>query len=521
MQIDNSDGGKFSKDMNPEKYPEVTNNAAWKIIIADDEPEVHTVTRLVLRDFHFNDRPLHFLSAYSGEETQRLVEEHPDTALLLLDVVMETDHAGLEVVKYIRDTLKNSFVRIILRTGQPGQAPERKVISTYDINDYKDKTELTSDRLYTTVMASLRAYRDLLRIERNRRGLEQIVTQSPKMLGYQSFRKLAREVLEQLMALMSIGNSHTCGPVGAVFVTRNHHHPVCLKALGRFAGHEAGFFTDIAFATESDRIMSAFDKGEQAFDEKSFAGVFKTSNDISHVIYFECHRKLEGQDFELIRLLMATAAAAFENMQLNKEIEATHREIVDTLGEMIESRFVETGSHVKRVGAYAKILALKAGLSEKDAEILRFTAPMHDIGKIGIPDTVLKKPGTLTPEEFEIMKQHTTIGYNILKRSNRPVLKLASIIALQHHERWDGKGYPNGLKGEDIHIFGRIIRLVDVFDALRAKRVYKKAWTEKQIIDYLERERGKQFDPRLVNIFIENIGEFLAIAGNDQEENNG
>lgn len=158
MQIDNSGGGKSSKVTDAAKHPDVTNNQAWKIIIADDEPEVHTVTRLVLRDFSFKERPLLFLSAYSGEETQRLIEEHPDTALLLLDVVMETDHAGLEVVKYIRDTLKNTFVRIILRTGQPGQAPERKVISTYDINDYKDKTELTSDRLYTTVMASLRAY---------------------------------------------------------------------------------------------------------------------------------------------------------------------------------------------------------------------------------------------------------------------------------------------------------------------------------------------------------------------------
>ncbi|MGB3976719.1 MAG: HD domain-containing phosphohydrolase [bacterium] len=521
MQIDNSGGGKSSKVTDAAKHPDVTNNQAWKIIIADDEPEVHTVTRLVLRDFSFKERPLLFLSAYSGEETQRLIEEHPDTALLLLDVVMETDHAGLEVVKYIRDTLKNTFVRIILRTGQPGQAPERKVISTYDINDYKDKTELTSDRLYTTVMASLRAYQDLLKIERNRKGLEQIVTQSPKMLGYLSFRRLAREVLEQLMALLSIGNGHSCGAKGAVFVMYNHKNLFCLKALGRFAGHETSFFTDAAFTTESDRIKLALEKGEQIFDQTSFAGVFKTSNDIIHVIYFECHRKLEAQDYELIRLLMATAAAAFENMQLSKEIEATHKEIVDTLGEMIESRFVETGNHVKRVAAYAQIIALKAGLSEKDAEILRFTAPMHDIGKIGIPDTVLKKPGTLTPEEYEIMKQHTTIGHNILKRSNRPILKAASIIALQHHERWDGKGYPNGLKGEDIHIFGRIIRLVDVFDALRAKRVYKKAWTTERIIDYMERERGKQFDPRLVDIFIENIDELLAVSGNDQEENNG
>ncbi len=221
--------------------------------------------------------------------------------------------------------------------------------------------------------------------------------------------------------------------------------------------------------------------------------------------------ELEEQDYELIRLFIATAAAAFENIHLNKELEATHREIIDTLGEMIECRFREMGNHVKRVAAFAQLLALKAGMDAKDAEILRFASPMHDIGKIGIPDVILKKPGRLTAEEFDVMKQHTSIGYNILKGSDRKILKYGATIALQHHERWDGLGYPNGLTGEEIHIIGRILRLVDVFDALGNERVYKKAWDLVEIVDYLKEERGKQFDPNLVDIFLENIEEFVEI----------
>ncbi len=192
--------------------------SAWKVIIADDEPEIHSVTRLVLDDFQFDNRRLQFLSAYSGSETCSLIRDNPDTALLLLDVVMESEHAGLDVVKYIRETLKNSFVRIILRTGQPGQAPERKVISTYDINDYKDKTELTTDRLFTTIMASLRGFRDLQRIERNRKSLEQIVATSPKILGYQSHRELAQEVLDRLSELLRLEVGYPDRIAGSLFV---------------------------------------------------------------------------------------------------------------------------------------------------------------------------------------------------------------------------------------------------------------------------------------------------------------
>lgn len=147
----------------------------WKILIVDDEKEIHSVTKMALSDFQFENRKLEFVSAYSAKEAKEILGGKQRFALVLLDVVMESDHAGLEVVKYIRKEIGNNLSRIILRTGQPGQAPEEKVILEYDINDYKSKTELTATRLFTTVVASLRAYKDIVTIDRSRKGLEKII----------------------------------------------------------------------------------------------------------------------------------------------------------------------------------------------------------------------------------------------------------------------------------------------------------------------------------------------------------
>jgi len=200
-----------------------------------------------------------------------------------------------------------------------------------------------------------------------------------------------------------------------------------------------------------------------------------------------------------------------EIRDLNEEITDTQKEVVFTMGSIGETRSKETGNHVKRVAEYSKILALGYGLSEDEAELLRTASPMHDIGKVGIPDNILKKPARFTPEEFEVMKTHAQLGYNMLKHSKRPILNTASIVAYQHHERWDGKGYPQGLKTENIHIFGRITAVADVFDALGSKRVYKDAWDDDKIFKLFKEEKGKQFDPQLVDIFFNHLDEILTI----------
>jgi len=197
--------------------------------------------------------------------------------------------------------------------------------------------------------------------------------------------------------------------------------------------------------------------------------------------------------------------------KLNIEVTETQKEILFKLGAVAETRSKETGMHVKRVAEYSKLLATFYGLSEDEIETVKMASPMHDIGKIGIPDAILNKPGKYTPEEFEIMKKHTQIGYDMLKDSDKPLLQASAIIAYHHQEKFDGSGYPQQLKGEEIHIFGRITAVADVFDALGSQRVYKKAWSDEDIFKLLKNQSGKHFDPVLIDIFFNNIDEFLKI----------
>lgn len=189
----------------------------------------------------------------------------------------------------------------------------------------------------------------------------------------------------------------------------------------------------------------------------------------------------------------------------------TQKEIVYKLGEVTEARSKETGNHIMRVAYYSKLMALKYGISEENAETFKVASTLHDIGKISMPDRILLKPGKLTEDEFQVMKTHTSVGHDILSNSNKELLKIASSIALEHHEKYDGTGYPRGLKGDEIGIYSRIVALTDVFDALGTERVYKKKWELDKIIDYFNEQRGKQFDPKIVDLFMENLDEIKII----------
>jgi len=212
----------------------------------------------------------------------------------------------------------------------------------------------------------------------------------------------------------------------------------------------------------------------------------------------------KGQILEYI----SSGSDVTELFDLHQEIEETQKEVIYKMGEIGETRSKETGNHVKRVAEYSRLLADLYGLDSHQSKVLFTASPMHDIGKVGIPDSILKKPGKLTEEEFSEMKNHVKIGFDILKSSKREVLQAASIVAFQHHEKWDGTGYPQGLKEEEIHVYGRITALADVFDALGSQRCYKEAWDDEKIFSLLKEESEKHFDPKLVELFFENFEAF-------------
>ena len=224
---------------------------------------------------------------------------------------------------------------------------------------------------------------------------------------------------------------------------------------------------------------------------------------------------LFGSSTELVLFSLGLSAQVNqirkEKERLNMEIEDAQREIIFTMGEIIEARPKETSNHVKRVAEYSAIVAKSIGISKEKIEKLKVASPMHDIGKVGIPDAILQKPGKLSDEEFNIMKTHTTIGYDMLRHSTRDILKLAAVITYQHHEKFDGTGYPQGLQGQNINIFARITAIADVFDALASDRVYKKAWELDKILALFHEEKGKHFDPILVDAFIQNFNEIVSV----------
>ncbi len=480
----------------------------WKVLIVDDEPEVHRITKMTLAQFQFDNKPLEFLHAYTGNEAKAIVANEPDIALILLDVVMETDSAGLDVVRYVRTQLHNHQVRIVLRTGQPGQAPEDDVVANFDINDYKDKTELTSQKLRTLIRASLRSYRDICTLEHNRKGLEKVIAASKGIFEKQALKQFAEGTLDQLSALLALEETSLFQLKQNAYEIRNTDMEPILDD-GNRQQYE-----------ESTVIQQALSTKQNVFRDNELVIYCKNPRH-SLIFHIEGTRPLSQMDTYLLNLFTENIIIALENIRLNELLADNQREIIYRIGEIVETRSKESGLHVKRVALYCELFARLLGLPEEKAELLKRASPLHDIGKIGIPDSVLHKPGKLDTDEWEIMKTHSQIGYDMLSGSDIELFQVASQIALNHHEKWDGSGYPQGLQGQMIPLEGRITALVDVFDALGSDRCYKRAWPLDKILALIQEEKGRHFDPDLVELMLSHLDDFLAIRDTYRDEFQG
>ncbi len=217
------------------------------------------------------------------------------------------------------------------------------------------------------------------------------------------------------------------------------------------------------------------------------------------------------EDIQTLIVAAGFAGNSLETFKLNQEILESQNETILLLGELCEKRSLETGKHTSRVASYSIAIAEKLGLPQEDIQILKQASALHDIGKMGIKDKILLKPGKLTDEEYGEMKHHSEIGYMMLKESKNRILQTGALISYQHHEKFNGTGYPKGLKGEEIHIFARITALADVFDAITSVRCYKDAWPVEKSVDLIRSESGKHFDPDVVNAFLAVIDDIIGI----------
>lgn len=250
-----------------------------------------------------------------------------------------------------------------------------------------------------------------------------------------------------------------------------------------------------------DSRVKALESGARDFISKPFDRVELLSRIHNMLEVRLLHKAVQNQN----ALLEAKVKAR------THELEETRMEIIRRLGRAAEYRDNETGLHIIRMSKFSQVLGLAAGMSESEAEMLLNASPMHDIGKIGIPDSILLKPGKLDADEWDIMKTHATMGAKILSGHPSELMQMAREIALTHHEKWDGSGYPAGLSGEAIPLAGRIVALADVFDALTSTRPYKKAWSVEAAVNFIKENSGKHFDPGLVESFVANLNKILVI----------
>lgn len=486
--------------------------AVWPVLVVDDDPEVHAVTALALKGFTYAGKKLRIDSAYSAEEAREMLAGNVlGYAIALLDVVMESDHAGLELARWIREDLQDPYVRLILRTGQPGQAPEREVITNYDINDYKEKTELTANKLYTLICASLRSYRDMIALFRNKVGLESIIHSTAQIFSHQSLNEFTQGALQQISALLYLDQGAVYSELNTLAAMSTRETNTIIAATGRFSHTISQTLESALNKQEQETLNKIIEEGGQAFGKDYFIGVYNSRVGRKHVLFLEGFQEISELDRQLIQVFGQNIGVAFDNQCMSEEVELTQREIVYRMSEAVENRSKETGNHVKRMALTSKILGKAYGLNHHDVEILYKAAPLHDIGKIAIPDHILNKPGKLTPEEWEVMKTHAQIGHDILASSELEVLRAGAIISVGHHENWDGSGYPRGVAGENIPIFARIAALADVFDALINKRSYKQAWNIEDVRSFFVEMKGVKFQPELVDLLFDNEAELLDI----------
>ncbi|MBS0577177.1 MAG: DUF3369 domain-containing protein [Proteobacteria bacterium] len=482
----------------------------WRVLLVDDEPDVHTITKLALSRFELDGRGLEFLHAYSGAQARELLRNEPDIALAVVDVVMENETAGLELARWMRQDLNNHFTRIVLRTGQPGQAPEERVIVEYDINDYKEKTELDRKKLFTTVFSALRAYRDIMRIDAARRheerfrvGLETVIAASAHVLEQRSMQAFASGLLQQVASLLHLDDRGVLVRLSALHAKSRYE---VLASVGQCLDENGEIIPEIV-----DALRKAESAQHHILAGDSFVGYFPSQHVAASLLYLNGVEDVDDLDMRLIDIFSTHVSLAFENLLLNKEIFDTQTELINKLGNVVESRSAEAGNHVRRMAEVCFLLARTLGYDEAEAELVRRAAPMHDIGKVAIPDTILLNPGKLDAEQWKVMQQHPTIGHEILRGSERPILEAAATIAHQHHERWDGTGYPQGLKGKDIHPHARIVAVADVFDALTHVRCYKPAWPLEEVTAYMRANVGSHLDAQIVEKLLENIDEVLSV----------
>lgn len=507
-----------SENDNLEFLPELPNSPGvmqrppWKVMIVDDEPGVHASTRLALRGITFRDRELEFIDAYSGAEALRLLEEHEDVAVVFLDVVMESDDAGLIVARKIREN-GHQMVRIVLRTGHPGYAPEREVVVNYDIHDYKEKSNLDFSKLFSCLISALRAHDDLVAIEQHRRGLISVL----EAVSWFDFRSLKRYLAKMVAELSTLANAEISDMLLAVRTA----HPIgdIPATEGAFSVLVDGIGNGSLDGGESRIIRSAFDSNGNA-TEASENTLYCDALGIELVLFTRDKEALASADRALLEVFLLKVAQTLGNHRTFCEILRERDSMVRGFANLSG----QWGGHADEELEIIQKLAQQT--AEKLRQHLHFiefiddwfvysigtAAGFHDIGITTVPHQLLEKPGTLGVEEISFVREHVRAGAELLKNKLAGIIgtrlyAMTEDVVLNHHERCDGSGYPEGRTGDQISVAAQIVGIVDTFVAMTHARPYRAAYLRDEAIEIIQSGSGVAFDARIVDAFLEVLDE--------------
>lgn len=443
-------------------------NDKWNILIVDDEEEVHSVTKLVLMDYEFDHRPLNFISAYSGKEAKQILSNQENIALILLDVVMETDHSGLELVEWIRKDLDNQKTRIILRTGQPGKAPETDVIMSYDINDYKGKTELTTQKLFTTVTASLRSFRDLSIIEITKQGLEAILDSTRSLYEAESFKSFAAGALEELTAILDLNLITSPKSTKGVAIKKIGEQFTILAGAGAYSEAanlpiEEYFPSDIC-----NNIRKTYESKTSTFIDNYYFGFFQTDDGMENILFLEGFDSFSRIKENLLKVFTQNVNSAFNTLHQRHTLLSVYEKALEHLINSFSTLMIGKPSGQILTGYLAAYIGRLCDLEEGDITDLLLAASLYKIDNI-----------TALPESQ---------------------INEAAIIAQQIGEHWDGNGSDSSLKGTEIHLFSRITSIAVYLDQALSTR--KNLNT---ISSLISKNSGRQWDPDICRIVINQL----------------
>ncbi|RUO80479.1 response regulator [Idiomarina tyrosinivorans] len=463
----------------------------WKVMIVDDEPEVHAVTKLALSDFHFLGKGLSFFSAYSGEEAKQLIKEHPDTAIVLLDVVMETDDAGLNVARFIREEANNRFSRIILRTGQPGQAPERTVIVNYDINDYKSKTELTAQKLFTAVMSALRSYRDIMSIDHSRQGLEKIISSAGNLFALQSMNSFVDGLVQQLSWVIG-------GAQQTFYASNDENQPqgyTVKAAYGDEAEVAKGQRLRSVIPAEALEHLDDVIKNHSVYVGDTFVLAFCRSHcrPQGAVLYIGgLARQLSEDEHHVLHLFAENVQQAQDNVLCLEDADRFLAELADQwmslsldhLDEVLaKSRIARIAYHLaNQVKSQQPQATACAAMIYQQAEQL-----IHEVDQ---------RPAAVEA----LCQQRVSRSLRALANAETVATTIAYRALYERLERWDGLGLPDGKQGEDIALDSQILMVsVQLLDWFSQEEPIAAIKTR------LNQERASYYSPEFLDTVISQL----------------